>query len=556
MLSRFRKKLSKYLFVLRWLVRDLLWQYRARVTTVLIFRSLGLALQLGSFGLLAYYARLLETDATINFFNETIRARESLTLLVFLAIVAFFAMTSGSVLNFFATRITEYLAGDYEQFCSRRVLRITGQLNQVSLPEVDHLEDERLIMALMKPYPRMLRRIARMVLTSVIPSLLLVVVTFPLLFYLNAWLTLLVVALIAASLVGHYRLSIIAGKSSLDYERSGKAATAVYRYTLNQLVRQSTPLDDRTVRQSLRARPVRRNLRALLTRLLTKNTSQFISDLTTATVLALILAVLGGQILLQGEGWTALVLYLVALKYSMSQARGLLTSMTKINRFFHQAHAYFLFLALHEPQPDSDESDHSGVPFVVECDSSLALPQSDEKHVVQAGDRVAVYCRHEATRFRVYQLYHCLFADAESVVAAAWSRTHIANELTTNNGATPAAEHSPDSQHSDPTAMIVAEHKVRKSEYEAEGQDSADEAPPQAEDDSQENDGAARLFLVRKLKRLPDQCNRIIIVDDEGVRWIGCVERIDAVVRLLDDLSYTERSAGSVSTGDDDDDES
>jgi hypothetical protein len=562
MQSRFRRQLLSYLFMLSWLMRDFVWRYRWRVARLMGLRFGGIALQLATFVLLAKYARLLETDSEAALLGETLRARESVLLLGLVGAAALVAMIGGSALIVASTRGLERLCAAYEAFCGKRVLEIAGRSSRLHGPDFLDEDSERLIMKLTKRYPRLLRRMTKALLTSLLPGLVVVAVVLPVLLALNVWLTLLVAGLVAASLSLHYRLSVRAAQSSLTIERTAREATREFKSVVDRIAQSMQPLEPREVDRPYAAGAVRRNLDAYFTRVTATNESQFITDCFTAVILVVVLVTLGGSILRDGEGWATLLVYLLALRYAMAQVRSTLASLAGVNRYFHQARAYLLFLdADHEGLGagaglEPGAGDAGGEPaaalesLTVRCTAADPLPHSQPSLIVRPGERIAVLGPFRPSRFQVRALYAALFGECPRTLRAAIARTVLVPdcdvaeqragssaqpEIGRINGSRASQARRRDSarEHAGGLDLVVMSDKTARARKDSSGPGdrSADAlaAPWQA--------CIALVSRVAALQQVP--CDAIVVTDGESVIWIGTPEDLHLVADALE-----QRAAG------------
>jgi len=421
MQSGYIERLWKYLWLLGWLMRDFIWRYRWRAGRLMTLRLGGMFLQLSTFGLLAKYARMLETDATVTPpWGGSIESRASVELLMAVGAASLVAMMTGALMILISTRRIEQLCADYEEYCGKRILDIAGRSSRLDRPPLVDGDDDQLILRLCKQYPRLMRRMTKVMLTSLLPSVLVVAVVFTVLFTLNFWLTLLVLILVLGALAAQYRLNVRAAQSSVLFERTARESLHEFRNVLGRLHRQIDPLDEEDVERPFAAETFRQNQNAYFTRVTATTDSQFITDCSAAIILVIVLVTLGGSILRDGGGWALLLIYLLALRYSMSQLKSTLTSFTNIARFFHQIRAYFLFIyADHEPivqQPGA-----SLQCLTIQCTSDQPLPGSLDSLTLRGGDCLAVYGSFKPTRFQLRALYGVLFAEHDEVVRAAIS---------------------------------------------------------------------------------------------------------------------------------------
>lgn len=419
------RQLAKYRFVLGWVGRDFLWRYRGRVASILGARFAGLAFQVGTFGLLAYYARLLEGDRALTLGAAQLAARDSVALLGIVGALASLALVASSFLTLRANRWTIELSGEYEELCGRRALAIASRSIRLETPETVEAEGEqRLLGTMIRKYPRLLRMMVRILVSSLIPAALTAALFLPVLFYLSFWLSAIVVSITAVSAMAHYRLSLRAAESSMTLERTSEPAFRPQREAVEQLSHRLEELDEGALDAPFSAPAFRQNAAAYTDRMMATDESQFVSDLATAIVIVTVLVALGGRILLDGEGWSSLIVYLLVLRYSMGQMKSVFAGLAGINRFFHQVRAYFLFLeGQHEllPVPSSEGIEE----LDLRCRDTERIPGATAALTVRPGQRVTVLQPDRLTRFRLFDLFHQILAEAPDILQRAMASTQL-----------------------------------------------------------------------------------------------------------------------------------
>jgi ABC-type multidrug transport system fused ATPase/permease subunit len=563
MTIRFRQRCSRYFFVLIWLMRDYIWRYRWRVIPLLGLRFSGTGLQLGTFALLALYARLLETDSAVTIAGTDFRARESVMLLALAGVSALAAMTLGSNLVLLSTRRIETLAAEYERFCSKRIWDLASRSTSLYRPAIIKGGDDQMLMRLAKRYPRFLRRITKSLLTSLLPAALVMCIVMPALFVLNFWLTCIVLALVSLSLYAHYRLSIRAANSSLMMEQTARDAAREYKGVINQITSTLEPLDDASLDRPFQSQAVQRNRAAYYTRVTATNESQFISDCFTAIILTIVLIMLGAGILRDGHGWTSLLIYLLALRYGMAQTKSALSSFAGVNRFFHQVQAYLRFLDSQNESFGSPKRAMHLDQLTVRCEPNQLKVECERELTIRPREAVGICGPFRPTRFQICAMFAVLADDSSETLQAVIANSQLISDIDSlrafvnernrnrnpaNVMASPSAIEPDEIESPSGLSLVVLSDTLLRDLWG--GFETDDEAAPANPLPLKPNEAA--VILITKPKWLRHiAVSKIIATDGESTIWIGSPDQAQGefLEALVQDLK------GESTLSDDEDDE-
>jgi hypothetical protein len=365
-----------------------------------------------------------------------------------------------------------------------------------------------------------------------------------------------------ASLYSHYRISIRAAKSSVTMELTGGDAAREYKGVIKQIGQQISPLDEASLERPFESQPVQRNLDAYFTRVTATNESKFVSDFFTAFILMIVLVTLGGQIMRQGEGWTALLTYLLAMRYGMNQIKSALSGFAGINRFFHQMRAYFLFVnSQHEPlRPATAVTTPESL--TISCEARSALPGSRQQLVIRPGERIVLYGPFQPTRFQMHALFAQLFGESMEMLRAIMARTRIVADeevirLVANRGAADGErDERRDETNGNGLSFVVVSARSLRSHDTSETTHSGRSEISAAALHLQGNEAALALVDRLQLLRLFSQAP-IVVSDGESVRWIGETQQLHLIESELEEFERENGIRGTGGSGgyDDDDDD-
>ncbi|MFA9478282.1 hypothetical protein ACERK3_08235 [Phycisphaerales bacterium AB-hyl4] len=407
-------QLRRYARIVGWVYRDSLRRFWRETLMLLAMRFCGIQFFVATFGVVGYYAHLLENNQTLEFVGRSFQPRESLTLLLLLSCLALCALVAAAVCTYLANRGALKTSLRYETFCSKRLIALASRTDIVPPGKNPTLSKRKYLLTMARSYARECGRVYRMLVGNVIPSLIVLLIIAPLLLYLNPLLSLLIVALLTLSLAIHYPLNIRGAHHSLTREKTAGEAALTYRDLLAQAEHQSLPLKQQTIEERFDNHSLRSNLHAYMGRLLAQHNSQLVSDVFIAVSVVLILIVLGGNILMQGTGWSALIVYLLALRFGLTHFKALMAGVAGVNRFYHQVDQYLTFVEfVGQPHPPTAAVD--ALTLTPESPSIEASMSQCEVHV---GSRVAVLCTTSLNRFTLVGLARSLTRLPEGELAS------------------------------------------------------------------------------------------------------------------------------------------
>lgn len=525
MLTSLKRQFSKYLHVLRWLAHDFVWRYRRRVAIVLVFRFAGMGLFVSTFGLLAYYVRLIERDSSVRLFGESVHARESVMLLVLVGIIAVLALSVSSVMMYWSARGAMRLAQVYEDACGRRVLQLANRQRQFTTPEGMQETDERLILVLTRKYPRMIGRVARTIVVTLIPNSIVMLFVLPTLLVLSFSLTAIVIVLMGCSLFVHYRLNVAVAGNTVSLERTADQALQAFRGLIGRMSERLEPLDDSEIDRAYRRDPVRQNSETYVKSYLARDQSQFASDIFGAVTMAIVLIVLGSNVLQEGAGWSTLIAYLLVLRFTIAQIRSLLSGIAVANRYFHQVRAYILFIE-HGRQRPSDTFGRHAESLTATLDEACEGTASEQSLSLHPGTCIAVVGPFRASRFQVQHLCDVLFSSEPGTANPILDRMHLVATPDQFHALSERTMAEQPAEEQGPRLLVIGEAALTGVEQPAETIRTILESRA---------DIVIVLFTpAGTISRLPHHF--VIVSDGAAVLWIGASEQFEARRSELLDL--------------------
>jgi hypothetical protein len=399
MIRSFTDSLRRYLELARWLLKDVLRHFWFDALRIILIQMLGMSFLLVTLLMVTGYARVLEQDVQLRLGDAVINPRESMPLLVSVGGAVLGAMGIGSWLRFVASQWGATLRAKYQAFAGKRAIQLGRQsLRPWTPPDLD-VPPEKFIISLTMMNAKRCGRVAARLVNTLIPSTLVLAVTIPALFFVNAPLTVIVVALVAGSLAIHYRISAVGLRQVEERQRVAGQAKAKLRQLVQTGAHQPFPSPPNDLEQEFSHPPLSDLQRVQTTYRLIPTKSQFASDVSTAVVIVVIIVTLGTTILKQDGGWSELLIYLLLLRFVMGELRGLLATIVNSNRFYHDVRKYFLFMENTVPAPADRPASQAPREMTLKRSGEKPIAESLEEAIVTPGQRVAVLTVRPLTRF-------------------------------------------------------------------------------------------------------------------------------------------------------------
>ena len=380
------KLFTRYASFLRWLLPDSMWRTRWLTLAILATGFLGVTFQVQVFAMIIYYARHFSSGEIISLAGRTLDPRSSTGLLAGGSLAVAVLLILSALCVYFSRRSILRMGREYEEFCSKRVFYLLGLNTDVFSATDETAIGDSYLFRLVKSDSRFAGRVLRMLLSLIIPGITLAVAV-AVLFYLEASLTLIIAILACVFLLYQYRVSKEAAGHSIRFEKLAPAAGREYKGLIEHFKQQSTPDESRGQVELAFARgPVKKQLDAYEGRLRAVEKSRLVSGLFMALVLGLIMLIMGASIIREGAGWGRLLIYVVALRFAMTNLQNSFAIMTSVNRFYPQVHRYFLFV---QSLRHDDQTEYP-VPEQYELQvGKCPIVGSEDRLVVGRGGRLA-----------------------------------------------------------------------------------------------------------------------------------------------------------------------
>jgi len=345
-LNKFLNTFYQYRSVLGWLIGDSVLRFRRESFLILFTGFFGVSFQILTIGVVLYYAKAMEKGASINVVFYEFNVRTSVVFLLMCGLVILFSLLLAAWLTYFSRTKSLALRRKYEELCSKRIFILFGSSFKVWTPFEQDFSCDKVISKLARRDARFCGRALWMLMDFVIPFVTFLV-SIGALLYINSFLTFLIFFLIGISAIFLYKVSIMAAKNSSLMERFSKPANREYLQVIRRqkTIAVSSQEDELWLENNFFSSGApKKFLDAYMGRLKTLEYSHLISNILFAAAVFMILLILGEKTIFEGHGWEKLIVYLLALRYMITNVKQINTKVTSINRFYPQLKRYFQFL--------------------------------------------------------------------------------------------------------------------------------------------------------------------------------------------------------------------
>lgn len=388
-------KVNRYRSLLAWIWHDALWRYRFRIAFTVGLMTGGLAAQAAVLGLVLLYAQRLESGVPFDQLGSQFAPRESTALLLAVGGLALILLLASAAMLFVARTRAIGIAREYEEYCSRRAFSVYSRSPTSAGALADG--DRRGLLRLVQGDARVLGRVLRLLLLGMHPTVT-AAVALGALYVIDPVLSTAVLALLTVSAVFLARVNVRGAAYSLALEAAAPDAAKEKRSILERLEDSPGAIasDEPMLDAAFSTGATKRALDAYQGRLSIIENGTLVHRMFGAVALVGVLLVQGRSVLVSGENWGSLIVYLVALRYFVLGSVQSARLVTSVNRFYPQVHRYVDFVRAaqsrpREPLPVSGQV--SLVPAVPALDGSGARPP-----VLGRGDRVLAVSPSRPTR--------------------------------------------------------------------------------------------------------------------------------------------------------------
>jgi len=340
--ARIAGQWSRYRKAAAWIFRDAWSSFPRQMAGVLALNGLYLAFQLGAVGLLARYLHALESGKPIVLAGlELPAARESSLVLVAVAGLCLLMFFAAFGALFAAESLMLRVWALYEEKCAARAIFLIAA--QGGHPRAEPWRESfRKLIGSDARYCGLVTRISLRLFAPVATW----AATFGALVYLDAGLTLTLMALVLACLPVLYRINLRGASHTMAIERRAKKAAETKRRAVDGMadrIRDGARPGPALLRE-VDLKGVRPHLDAQIGKRRTMEESRLVTSTLMGVAIFAILLQKGGQILSTGGGWAQLAAYLVILRINLNALTGSARLFSSINRYYPHFSRYIAFV--------------------------------------------------------------------------------------------------------------------------------------------------------------------------------------------------------------------
>ncbi len=338
-------QLRRYGSVASWLWKDALWRFKWQALAVVLAAAGGVAAQGAVLGALLQYGRALERDRVIEWNGIAIVARESLPLLYTVVAGVVVLLVLAAVLQYLGRAGGVRLDGRYEAFVSGRALEMLHR-TPVAAAALDPSTAEA-GQYLAQGAPREMGRLLRISLLLMTPVITALAAGLGL-FVLQWELTLLVAVLSACAAALLYRTNLAAVAHTRNQVTYNPRSSRLKKDFIRRWAGRPHPGAGSSslageVEDVMSQRDVVRAGQAYVNRITVVDRATFITRAVAAVTIGAVTAVQGTQILSSQQGFSTLVLYVLALRVFLNSVSTVGRTLTSVNRFYPALQSYAQF---------------------------------------------------------------------------------------------------------------------------------------------------------------------------------------------------------------------
>lgn len=396
---------------------DSVLRFRKESFLVFITGLFGVSFQILTIGVVLYYAKAMEKGTLINVLFYEFNVRTSVVFLLVCGLVILFSLLLAAWLTYFSRTKSLALRRKYEEFCSKRIFILFGSSFKTWIPFEQDFNSDKVISKLARRDARFCGRALWMVMDFVTPFIIFLV-SIGALVYINPFLTFLIFVLIGISAVFLYKVSIMAAKNSSLMEKFSKPANKEYLQVIRRqkTIAVSSQEDETWLENNFFSSGApKKFLDAYMGRLKALEYSHLISNILFAAAVFMILLILGEKIIFEGHGWEKLIVYLLALRYMITNVKQINTKVTSINRFYPQLKRYFQFLdatiRLQKKEKGIQPPKYS---LLVSVNSRLKGTR--DSFDIKEGNRIGIVCPVVLNRYTLAFLMDCMLGHSRGAV--------------------------------------------------------------------------------------------------------------------------------------------
>jgi ABC-type multidrug transport system fused ATPase/permease subunit len=403
---------KRYYNFIIWILKNSVFKYRGLAFLIIVAGVMGVVFQIKIFALIIYYARKFSSGDSIVLLDYVINPRESWKLLIAFSTGISLLLMFSYLCAYMSYRLSLKLARKFETVCAEIVFKLLMSNHIVELPSDKNAAKEKYILRLVRGDATWGYRFLISLMSMVVPALTLLV-ALATLFYLEMLLSSVIIIFIGLFAIIQLKINRKATTFTLDYERTSPLALVEMRSLLNKIKYGFNTRDDCiSTEKVLSSGGIKKQQDAFFGRYNIVRQSAFASGIFLSVTLGLTLLFMGTSIIIDGHGWERLLVYLVALRYALTNMQTVFSNITGVNRYYPQVSRIFTFIKSFEQNKPTDTA------LPDEYQVKLPQPfiqQSDNELLLRKGMRVAMVTAIRPNRYTLASLAKLLLNDTGSL---------------------------------------------------------------------------------------------------------------------------------------------
>ena len=330
--------LFRYVRIIRWILADSVFRLKKKAFLIIASEMVGLLLQVGAVLVVIRYVQILESGTAISIGPHYFENQSE--LFVYVAIVILCCLIVSSILLLYSGQRIFKLQFEYDKLCSKRVFELYHHFIHDSTFTRKYNEKDVLVIA--KKDSHYCGRAVRMLLTCFRPIVILII-AIPVMFFINFMVTFLLMAIALATVFFQYYVSKEAANNSLLIERCSPEASL----EKTEMAKNSIKFPKISEGQFLEYIDSKFNNKSTAkfynlyqNWMISVEKSSFINNILLAISIFLILIILFNDVIQRGTGWSELIIYILAARFSLANIRQLSKTITAVNRLYPQLLRY------------------------------------------------------------------------------------------------------------------------------------------------------------------------------------------------------------------------
>lgn len=352
-ISRARDQFPKYRSALTWLISDLFQSFPWPTIKITTFSMIGAALRGVALGGAVKYLHILEENSSFDVAGVHLMPRE-IRMLVLGTFFLFLIMCLSSWLLFLTKIILARLMKDYQKRILIQTLDLFGGLIPPSVvPPKGVAEALRIISGTVAKDAQELAKGTRF-LGGTLSSVVVLMYGFPIIFYIDPVLTLILIGLACLFLPLFYQSNILAYRSILMTRRSGPGSNLALIGLMDKLkhFRHISHQHSEEIKNSFNDGDLNEKLASYPFFLRSKALSDFWSNILLGLSVTTVLVAKVPSALSGDADWVSIVSYLVFLKLTVGAFKNVMTFFTKFSRLYPCVYRFQQYLASAQLQMD------------------------------------------------------------------------------------------------------------------------------------------------------------------------------------------------------------